>query len=89
MIDLVVFSKDRPAQLDVLLGSIERFFVAWRDIALTVVHVATDDLAVLLAQGGRTHEAPALLETCLVVAPHDADARANLADIDGAVEVVA
>src|SRR3954452_12424036 len=45
MIDLVVFSKDRPAQLDVLLGSIERFFVEWRDVALTVVHVATDDAA--------------------------------------------
>jgi hypothetical protein len=45
MIDLVVFSKDRPAQLDLLLSSVERFFAEWRDAGLTVVHVATDDAA--------------------------------------------
>jgi len=45
MVDLIVFSKDRPAQLDLLLSSIERFFAEWRDVALTVVHVATDDAA--------------------------------------------
>jgi len=48
MVDLIVFSKDRPAQLDLLLSSIERFFAEWRDVALTVVHVAADDAA---AQG--------------------------------------
>jgi hypothetical protein len=48
-----------------------------------------NDLAVLLAQGGRTGEARALLETCLVVAPGHADARENLADLDGELEVVA
>ena len=45
MLDLIVFSKDRPAQLDLLLTSVERFFAEWRDVALTVVHVATDDAA--------------------------------------------
>jgi hypothetical protein len=51
-----------------------------------------NDLAVLLAQGGRTDEARALLETCLVVAPDHADARENLADIgaaEGELEVAA
>jgi Flp pilus assembly protein TadD len=48
-----------------------------------------NDLAVLLAQGGRTGEARALLETCLVVAPGHADARENLADLDGELEVAA
>jgi Glycosyl transferase family 2 len=43
-----------------------------------------NDLAVLLAQGGRTREARALLETCLLVAPDHADARENLADIGAA-----
>jgi Flp pilus assembly protein TadD len=47
-----------------------------------------NDLAVLLAQSGRSEEARSLLETCLVVAPDHADARQNLADIDG-LEVAA
>jgi Flp pilus assembly protein TadD len=51
-----------------------------------------NDLAVLLAQEGRTDEARALLETCLVVAPDHADAGENLADLgaaDGELEVAA
>jgi hypothetical protein len=47
-----------------------------------------NDLAVLLAQSGRSEEARSLLETCLVVAPDHADARQNLADVDG-LEVAA
>jgi (heptosyl)LPS beta-1,4-glucosyltransferase len=43
-----------------------------------------NDLAVLLAQSGRTEDARALLRTCLVVAPEHADARENLADIGAA-----
>ncbi|HEX2084848.1 MAG TPA: glycosyltransferase [Solirubrobacteraceae bacterium] len=43
--DLVVFSKDRPAQLDLLLQSIERHFAEWRTVNLTVVHVAADERA--------------------------------------------
>jgi hypothetical protein len=40
-----------------------------------------NDLAVLMAQAGRTDEARSLLETCIVVAPDHADARENLADL--------
>jgi hypothetical protein len=47
MIDLVVYSKDRPAQLDMLLSSIEIHFVEWREVNLSVVHVATDEHAAL------------------------------------------
>lgn len=43
-----------------------------------------NDLAVLMAQSGRTEEARSLLQTCLVVAPDHADARENLSDLDGA-----
>ncbi|MEA2383113.1 MAG: hypothetical protein QOH72_3084 [Solirubrobacteraceae bacterium] len=43
-----------------------------------------NDLAVLMAQSGRAREARSLLQTCLVIAPGHADARENLADLDGA-----
>lgn len=43
-----------------------------------------NDLAVLLAQDGRTAEARALLQTCLTVAPDQADARENLSDLAAA-----
>ena len=48
-----------------------------------------NDLAVLLAQSGRTEDARALLRTCLVVAPGHADARENLADLGEALAVAA
>jgi hypothetical protein len=45
MMDLVVFSKDRPAQLDLLLQSVDLHFAEWRAVNLTVVHVAANERA--------------------------------------------
>ena len=41
MLDLVVFSKDRPAQLDLLLRSMRRFFPEYRDQAVSVLFTAS------------------------------------------------
>ena len=42
-LDFVVFSKDRPAQLELLLRSVKRFVSGWDELGLSVIHLATDE----------------------------------------------
>jgi SAM-dependent methyltransferase len=42
-LDLVVFSKDRPAQLELLLRSAKRFFRGWQDANWSVLYTASND----------------------------------------------
>jgi SAM-dependent methyltransferase len=42
-LDLVVFSKDRPAQLELLLRSAKVFFGDWREVNWTVLYTASGD----------------------------------------------
>ncbi len=42
MLDLVIFSKDRACQLDLLLRSLERQFVEWRRTQVTVIYTFSD-----------------------------------------------
>lgn len=39
---LVVYSKDRPAQLELLLRSVKRFFAGWEEVDWSVVFTASD-----------------------------------------------
>jgi glycosyltransferase involved in cell wall biosynthesis len=57
-----------------------------RSVAEQLDVESLNDLAVLMAQIGRAEEARALLATCLVVDPDNADARENLAALDQAAE---
>ena len=41
--NLVVYSKDRPAQLELLLRSLKRYWNGWETLALTVVYTYSSD----------------------------------------------
>jgi hypothetical protein len=43
MLNLVVYSKDRPAQLELLLRSLKRFWDGWEAISLSVVYTHSSD----------------------------------------------
>ncbi|MFL5827648.1 MAG: hypothetical protein ACJ76V_14075, partial [Thermoleophilaceae bacterium] len=43
MLDLVIFSKDRACQLDLLLRSIKRFLEGWTDLSIRVIHTHADE----------------------------------------------
>jgi len=43
MINVVIFSKDRPAQLELLLRSMKRFFVEWNMVHTHILYKYTND----------------------------------------------
>ena len=43
MINIIIFSKDRACQLDLLLSSMQRFFREWSEQQVSVLYAASDD----------------------------------------------
>jgi FkbM family methyltransferase len=43
MLDLVIFSKDRACQLELLLRSLKRFVAGWEELNVSVVHTWSED----------------------------------------------
>lgn len=45
MLNVVVFSKDRPAQLELLLRSLQRYLAGWEQLAPRVLYACSDERA--------------------------------------------
>jgi FkbM family methyltransferase len=43
MLDLVIFSKDRACQLELLLRSLKRFVAGWEELNVSVIHTWSED----------------------------------------------
>ena len=56
MINVVIFSKDRPAQLELLLRSMKRFFVEWNKVHTSILYRhTTEDYRVGYEKTKRLH----------------------------------
>jgi 3'-phosphoadenosine 5'-phosphosulfate sulfotransferase (PAPS reductase)/FAD synthetase len=43
MIKVISWSKDRPAQLDLTLSSLKKYFVNWREIDINIIYLDTTE----------------------------------------------